>query len=220
MSKEGWYDIISENVTLLVDGWREKVEYTVDVAGAKEQRVNNVKRPGLLDQLADIKTHKDTDRNPKAERGAPRVKTAGKPPGDLAGMFTLDEITCDIYAFVDRLYEEADRDRSMASAPVREVLKGMLHHQVRVINEDHPHLIQSIIRATNKWVHQARSALRITVGDAQFGDTVCGNCSGGLAIAWDNQGDVRCVGTPSAPPCGETYPMSEWVSLYEKGRRG
>jgi hypothetical protein len=228
------------NVQSLVIGTRESIEYTVPVAyhrldacelkGANrvttkctcpvkdEKRVRSQKKPGLLDQLRDIASYKDVDRNPKSQRGAPRVKTAGKPPGDLSGVFTLDEIVCDIYVTVDRTLEEAGRDRECAAGPVAEVLSG-LTTQIEYFGNERPDLARRLAQSTDKWVGQAKATLRITVADAMFGDTVCGNCGGGLKIAWDNNSDVVCIGTPSSIPCGETYPMSEWVALYEKGKK-
>lgn len=232
------HERIATNADLLTSGWSERVEYFVEVAThacgrtaplstahcdcptEKEKRSRGLRRPGLLEQLGDLKKHKDTDREPKAERGAPRVKTAGRPPGDLAGFFALDEITADVYATTDRVYEEAGRDRSYtATLPVREVLNGLAYQCGRFADE-RPDLVHELAKATDKWVRTAKQALRLTVSDAIFGDTLCGNCEvGGLAISWDNSSDVRCIGTPGQPPCGHSYPMSEWVSLYEKGRR-
>lgn len=218
---------IEENCKLLYFGWYERVEYKVTVpiheAGcqsvgcecprATESRARQDQRPGLLQQLQEFQKHKDVDRNPKAARGAPRVKKPKSHP-ELKGFFTLDEITCEAYMLLDRIYEEAGRDRLMLSSPLKHVLQGV-PYQVGQFVESRPDLADQILRATDKWVRQARSALNIAVSDAMFGDTVCGNCGGGLAIAWDNDSDVRCVGKPSAPSCGHTYPMSEWVALYE-----
>jgi hypothetical protein len=223
------------NARELVMGNRESVEYTIPVAYhvascaltrrdtscdcpvKNEKRVRSQQKPGLLGQLRDIAQYKDTDRNPKSERGAPRVKTAGKPPGDMSGVFTLDEIICDIYVTVDKVMEEAGRDRGYAALPVQEVLTG-LPGQIEYFGNERPDLARALAQATDKWVAQAKSTLQLTVSDAMFGDTVCGNCGGGLKIAWDNTSDVICIGTPSTVPCGETYPMSEWVALYEKGK--
>ena len=136
----------------------------------------------------------------------------------MAGFFTLDEITCDAYMSLDLIMTEAGRDRTWLSAPLKTVFEG-LTYQVQQFAEARPDLARDTLKLTDKWVRQARAALRVTVSDAQFGSTVCGNCGGGLSVAWDNSSDVRCVGTPETPPCGETYPMSEWVALYERGKR-
>ncbi|MFF5973708.1 hypothetical protein ACFY7C_19485 [Streptomyces sp. NPDC012769] len=136
----------------------------------------------------------------------------------MTGFLTLDEITCEAYMLLDRIFEEADRDRTWLAVSIIAVFAG-LHYQVTQFAEARPDLARDIVKATDKWVRQAKAALRVTVSDAQFGDTVCGNCGGGLAVAWDNSSDVRCVGTPADAPCGETYPMSEWVALYEGSKR-
>jgi hypothetical protein len=214
---------LGNNCTALGAGWKERVDYTVPVTYGDgriehEKRVKYVNRESLLEQLRLFNQNRDTDRNPKAERGAPRVKTAGKPPGDVTGFLTLDEITCEAYSFLDRIFEEVDRDRLFLTQPLKAVLAG-LTYQVRQFVESRPDLARDILKVTDKWVRQAKQALRMTVSEAMFGGTVCGNCAGGLAVAWDNSSDVRCVGTPTEPPCGETYPMSEWVALYEKGKR-
>ena len=229
---------ISTNAGLLVSGWTERIDYVVEVAThecgrtaplstahcecptEKEKRSRSVQRPGLLEQLSEFKKHKDTDREPKAERGAPRVKTAGRPPGDLQGFFTLDEITCDVYSTADRILEEAGRDRSyIAGLNVQQALLA-LPYQCSRFGDERPDLAHQLAKATDNWVGAAKRALRMTVSDAIFGDTLCGNCEvGGLAIAWDNNSDVRCIGTPAQPPCGHVYPMSEWVSLYGQGKK-
>ncbi|WP_432112837.1 hypothetical protein [Streptomyces sp. S1] len=235
---EALIERLEANCKLLADGWHEKVDYVVPVKYhdkekcglvphsstpcecpvKDEKRARQVRRDGLLDQLQSFRQNKDVDRNPKAERGAPRVKTAGKPPGDIAGFLTLDEITCEAYMLLDRAFEEAGRDRTWLSKSLRDICRG-LPYQVKQFVFARPDLARDVVKATDKWVRQARSALCMTVSDAMFGSTVCGNCGGGLSVAWDNSSDVRCVGTPLRPPCGETYPMSEWVALYERGTR-
>jgi hypothetical protein len=218
---------IEDNCKLLQNGYNERVEYIVQVAYHSESckyhaktrvpkddcecrvenetRIRNIHRPGYLQQLKEFAQNKDTDRNPKAERGAPRIKVAGRPPGDMGGFFTLDEIVVDIVRTVDIVLEEVGRDRHWAAMSVDNILIGL------------PNQVAQFMQAR---VDSARSTLKITVGDSIFDKIVCGNCGGGLATPWGNRGeaDVRCVGTPSAGPCGETYPMSEWIKLYEAQR--
>lgn len=230
---------LTENVGFLVYGWRDKIEYVVPVRyhdkgqctsatrirnGDKcdcptkdEKRTRHVQVDCLLDQLKEYTKSKDVDRNPKAARQAPRVKKVKYMP-ELNGFFTLDEITCDIYMTLDRAYEEAGIDRTVTSRPLSELLGGLVI-QMGGIAETHTDLVADMVKATAKWVGMARRTLNLTVADAQFGSTVCENCNGGLAIAWDNSSDVRCIGTPTTPPCGHTYPMSEWVGLYERGKQ-
>jgi hypothetical protein len=240
-----WEDEVVERIharcKLLYSGYIEKVDYNLDVAYHRatceyngkstrpqlcecpvvtEKRSRNVNRPGYLDQLKEFAKHKDTDRNPKAERGAPRVKTAGRPPGDMAGFFALDELTCDIVAVVDRAMEEAGRDRTWASSSVTTVLAG-LAVQVRHFIEARPDIAREIDKATARWLDSARSTLKISTSAAIFDSVACGNCGGGLGTPWGNRGeaDVRCIGTPNDPPCGESYPVSEWLRLYEDHKR-
>lgn len=233
---------IKENCELLWNGYSEKVEYSVNVAyhneGCKhfkksslpkpdckcptiaEKRSRVIKRPGYLDQLKDYAANKDTDRNPKAERGAPRVKTAGKPPGDMGGFFALDELMCEIPRTVEDVLEEAGRDPGWALMPAKSILMN-LDRQVVYFANDRLDLARRLDSATRRWVATARSVLKVTVSSSIFEGVVCGNCGGGLTAPWDaasGGGDVRCAGSPDAPPCGETYPMSEWMSLY-KGPR-
>ncbi|GGR51830.1 hypothetical protein [Streptomyces roseolus] len=231
---EALLERLRENCATLGDGYRERVEYKLPVkyhdkdtctGGAEcacpvreENRTRLVRRSGLLEQLREFQKNRDTDRNPKAARGAPRIKTAGRPPGDVTGFLALDEITCDAYMSLDLIFIEAGRDRTWLSAPLKGVFQG-LPYQVAQFIDARPDLAHDTLKLTDKWVRQAKSALRVNASDAMFGDTVCGNCGGGLSITWDNSSDVRCVGTPETPPCGETYPMSEWVALYEKGKR-
>lgn len=234
---------ISQNCKLLYHGYEERVDYTVEVKYhrssceyyskatqkyndcdcpiANEKRSRNVKRPGYLEQLQQFAQNKDTDRNPKAERGAPRVKVAGRPPGDMAGFFAVDELTCDIVNVVDRALDEVGRDRTWACGPVTQVLAG-LATQVSYFAHSRPDVLRDVDKAAARWVSTARSTLRISTSDSFFDSVVCGNCGGALSTPWGNQdgADVRCVGTPSDGPCGETYPVSEWLRLYEQRERG
>lgn len=233
---------IEDNCKLLYDGYHENVEYAVDVAYhrgtcpyhgkstlpktdcecpiVREQRNRRVKRKGLLEQLQEYQANKDVDRNLKAARGAPRVKTPKMHP-ELAGFFALDEIMADIFSQVDRWLEEADRDRTWASQPVKLILMG-LAGQVGHFAEARPDLARTVDRRVARWVGSARSALKITVADSIFDGAVCGNCSGGLSTGHDGNGDmrvIRCVGTPETPPCGESYPITEWLKIYEGRQR-
>lgn len=232
---------IEQNCQLLYHGYDEKVDYVVEIAVhakdcvwygktnrqrpcecevVKEKRARNVRRPGLIQQLREYAANKDTDRKPKAERGAPRVKTAGRPPGDMAGFFAVDELECEITALVDRAMEDAGRDRTWASLPVQTVLEG-LARQVSWFIDERPDLARDVDKAAAAWVAKARSTLRISTSEAIFDSVPCGNCGGSLGTPWGNVGedDVRCIGSAETPPCGETYPMSEWMRLYESARR-
>jgi hypothetical protein len=287
---------IDENCKLLYEAYLEKVEYSLGVAYhielcphhgrstkpkdcpcevVHEKRVRQVRRPGLLDQLREFAANKDTDRNPKAERGAPRVKTAGRPPGDMGGFFALDELECDIPAVADRFLEAVGRDRTWAAQSVRLILLGLagqvsaalssagfeearldstmidsgddrlrdcedrlpdrkadLHgckddqgegdHGTKISDHETPFdHARKVDLAVTRWVDLARRTLKITVQETIFDKIVCGNCGGGLATPAGNRGDhdVRCVGTPTDPPCGETYPPGEWLRLYEDQQR-
>lgn len=214
---------VRHNCRQLARGWEERVEYSIPVQYGDEvkheKRVRNISRPGLLEQLRKYQQNKDVDRNPKAARGAPRVKTPKMHP-ELAGAFTLDEITADAYTTLDRIFEEGERDRTVLAQPLQEVLLNVVPGQMSMLMAGgRPDLVREAAKATDKWVAKAKATLKMTVSDAMFADTVCGNCGGGLSVPWDNVGEVRCIGTPSSVPCGDTYPMSEWVTLYEKGRR-
>lgn len=226
---------LEENCKILGSGWSDQVEYSVDVKyhvdGCKqrlmggnchcpvktEKRSRYVKRDGLLEQLRNFQANKDVDRNPKAARGAPRVKKVKYMP-ELNGFFTLDEITSEAYMLLDRVYATGGRDRLAAAGPLAIVFSG-LAYQMTMIVDEWPDLVREVLTATDRWVQQARQTLNLSVSQAQFADVVCGNCSGGLAVNWDNTGEVRCIGTPADPPCGESYGPSDWVGLYEAGRK-
>lgn len=233
---EDWLNRIEGNVKTLAQGWSEQIEYVVPVKyhvdGCKqrlmggmcscptkeEKRSRYVKRDGLLEQLKNFQANKDVDRNPKAARGAPRVKKVKFMP-ELNGFFTLDEITTEAYMLLDRVYYEGGRDRLEAAGPLHSVLVGLTYQASQIADAGHGDLVRELLKATDKWVLSARHALNLTVSNAQFADTVCGNCNGALAVAWDNSSEVKCIGSPAEPPCGTGYPMSEWISLYEKGRK-
>lgn len=222
-------EIIDDNITHLAKGWYEEVRYVKPVAYhraecdrnpdtcqcpvANERRVRRIARKPLLVQLKEYAEEKDVDRNPKAARGAPRVKTPKLHP-ELNGFLTLDELSVDIYMTVDRLLDEGGRDRTYASMSVMNVLGG-IGYQLAQIKDAHPDLIRDFRKKTQEWRDKAERTLNISVSDQLFAGTVCGECSGGLAHA---DGDVRCVGTPTRPPCGAVYPPEQWLDLYQKGK--
>ncbi|MFD4474666.1 hypothetical protein ACFWPU_00915 [Streptomyces sp. NPDC058471] len=223
---------IADNCVLMHNGWNDRVEYEqaikyhttecdtlggCDCPTKNEKRAREVKRPGLLEQLKEYQQNKDVNRNPKAARGAPKIKTPKMHP-ELNGYLTLDEITCDAYMTLDRVLEEAGRDRLWLAQSLKGVFQG-LHYQVAQFSETHPDLVHEVDKALNRWINQAKTTLHMTVADAMFANMVCENCNGALAIAWDNSTDIRCIGSPSDPPCGHTYPRSEWITLYEKGKK-
>lgn len=234
---------VKANCTLLVSGYIEKVEYQTEVAyhqlGCKyrgkstlpksdcecpvnlEKRVRSINRPGYLAQLHAFAQHKDTDRNPKAERGAPRVKTAGKPPGDLAGFFALDELTCAVVSTVDAALREAERDPTWATMPVGAILGGLAEQTAHILHGGRPDVARTLDLAARRWVDSARSTLRISTVETIFDSVVCGNCGGSLSTPAGNRGesDVRCVGSHDMAPCGESYPVTEWLRLYEDHKR-
>lgn len=221
---------VENQCRLLHQGYTERVEFSVTVpyhvAGCSrrdcgcpvktEARSRNVHRKGYLEQLADFARNKDTDRGPKAERGAPRVKVPGRPPGDLAGFFLADEIAIEVSKLADRICTEASRDLTWAAQSTRGILMG-LAGQVGIIAEDHPDLALDVEKAVLGWVRRCREALRINVGEAMFKGMVCGNCGGALATSYGNSGEdaVRCVGGPENEPCGTTYGPDEWLRIYE-----
>lgn len=238
--EERYVETVMANCKLLVSGYRERIEYqepvkyhspdcvraTMKVAECDcrvemETRARHVQRRGLLDQLDDFTKNRDCDLSPKAARGAPRVKKAKLNP-ELNGYLTLDEITCDVYMSLDRIFEEAERDRTYLSQPVRVILPGLANQVRYMIDAGRPDLARQVSKLTRKWVDSAKRTLNHTVSDAMFGDVVCGNCGGGLVGPGRVEGEgaiVRCAGSPAEAPCGQEYPASEWLELYEKGRR-
>lgn len=214
----GWDEMVTYKVTQKIHQSTDHIGKECDCPTGQKERVKYVRRPGLLDQLREYQRNKDVDRNPKAARGAPRVKTPKTHP-ELAGFLTLDEITCDAYSKLDRIFEEAGRDRMyFVDRNFHSVING-LPYQVQQYIEARPDLARETLKLSERWVRQAKATLKMTVDDAMFEGVVCENCGGALAVAWDNQSDVRCIGSPADPPCGHTYPMSEWVALYERGKR-
>lgn len=225
---------VEADIKLLNQGWRDKVEYMLPVVYHRphcestgngnacecpivnEKRSKHVTSPGLLQQLEEYGKHVDLGAEPKAERGSPG-KSKSRPPGDMNGFHTLDEIIAEAYTITDRIMREAGRSAEVM--PIREVL-NQLPYQCRQIVDDYPHLVEDIAHATGRWVDKAQRALGIKTTETVFANTVCGDCGGALAVGRDlRRTDVRCVGTPAAKACGRRYPMSEWVGLYEKGRK-
>lgn len=224
-----YIETVDANTKLLTTGYYEQVEYVEprrypDGQVVNEKRTRQVKRDGYLKQLEDFGNNRDCDLNPKAARGAPRVKKPKLNP-ELNGFLTLNEIICDINCQLDKIWDEVERDRTwLAQKPL--IMLPALANQVRYILDttgvDHTEVARRIARLTDKWVDMARRTLNHTVADTMFDGTVCSNCGGALAVPARVEGMqtvVRCVGTPAAPPCGESYPASEWLALYERSQK-
>jgi len=229
-------DRLTENCEGLAKGYTEEVEQTVKVAYhsreckyvgtapkdcscpvMNEKRTRRVPRKPLLEQLEEWQANCEPSRLPKAERGAPRVKTPKLHP-ELRGLLTLDEIVTDAYRVIDRALEEVGRDRTWTAQKATTMIGGLPMQAVYFVDE-YPDVVRRLIRKTSTWLRSARSTLMITTGESIFDKVVCGNCGGGLSSPYGNRGEdaVRCVGSPESPPCGETYPPSEWITLYEQG---
>lgn len=235
-----WVRTVNENANLLTRTNREKIEYTEEVKyHAKscpvgrldgnspcgcptkpEKKSHFVNRPSLLKQLQDYSANRDADLEPKAARGAPRVKKAKLNP-ELNGFLTLDEITCDAYASLDRIFTAGDRDRRWLVENITYILQNLGSQTCYLIETGHPGLAKEVADLTDKWVRMAQNTLRQHVRDRMFDSTLCGNCGVGALSAPGtvNAGSVvRCLGTPATPPCGHEYPATEWLALYERGR--
>jgi len=209
---------IEENIDLLIKGWREKVEYykPVDYGDQgiiKEKRVKHVRRPGLIEQLAQYAKHADTGAEPKSERGVPG-KQKSRPPANMAGFHLLDEITVEANTLIDRVVREAGRSADIGTLPLRDTL-ATLPYQCRQIIDSHPPLVDDIAHAVHTWVDRAQRVLGLKTSEAMFADTVC-DCGGALAVGRDvMRTDVRCAGSPSAPSCGKRYGPADWLRLAQ-----
>lgn len=208
---------MEEDVDLLTKGWREKVEYYKpvdygDQGVIKEKRVKNVWRPALIEQLGEYAKHADTGAEPKAERGVPG-KSKSRPPANMAGFHALDEITVEVTNLVDRIVREAGRSPNISTWALRDAL-NTLPYQCRQIIDSHPALVDDIAHAVHTWVDRAQRTLGLKTSTSMFADTVCEDCSGALTVGRDPmRTEVRCAGTPSAPPCGRRYTRDDWMRL-------
>lgn len=226
---------IEENIKQLTTGWQEKIEYDkpvkyhqggcADGTGCacpvvNEKRSKYIRHKPLLEQLREYARHVDLGAEPQAERGSPN-KSGSKPPASMAGFHALDEIHIEAYSLTDRVMRESGRSKTFGVDYKKlAAMLDQLPYQCRQIVTDYPHLVGDILAATGKWVDMAKRVLGFKTSEVMFRDTVCGECGGALLVGRDpNKTDVRCGGTPSTPSCGTKYPMSQWLELYEKGRR-
>lgn len=209
---------IEHNVSLLRDGWDERVEYRVRINGEFEDRANTVRMAGLLAQLKTYADDGDPGPANGAQRGSPN-RGGSRPPGAVGGFLLLDEITGEINSWADRLLSETGEDRTLALGSVGEVLAQIVYECQR-LEETHPGLVKDVADATRQWVIRARRLLAHDQGQVLFQGSSCGDCGGALAVAREaaTATAVRCVGDGFGGGCGMRYERDQWMDLYRAGR--
>ncbi|OII61192.1 hypothetical protein BJP40_06600 [Streptomyces sp. CC53] len=206
---------IERNVAALKDGYDERIEYRIRVNGDFEERANTVRMAGLLEQLRKVAIEGGRSPAGRAARRPPN-KPGSQPPGRTDGLTLLDEITGEVYYWVDRVLMESGRDRTLGLSPMPALLDALVA-ETRLLEDTHPALVADIADATRTWVRRARRLLGHDESYVMLEERVCGECGGALAVARDASTAVRCVGSPDGGGCGARYERDTWLGLLVGG---
>lgn len=210
-------EAIQQTVTELTSWWSERVEYKVIVSGETETRIKSVRQAALLDQLQRVSLD-GVAPGDKCERSAPN-KPASRPPGSMRGLELIDQIGEDARYCYNLLLSHMGREELLHRMSVVNVLRNIVA-ALPSVEHTQPSMLREIRGFTDRWRNDARLLLGYERPTKMLADTVCGECGGALAVAGDASTAVRCTGTPTAQPCGRTYPHSEWLALLAKHTGG
>lgn len=199
MSDE-WSEL-SNQVSILCDGWSERREFAVRAGLTTEVRIESVTHPGLLVQLRTL-THPIVRAKQEGGSGG---KAGTKPPGAFEAASLIDEVGR--YAHSVRVDWCPERE-PLRTTVGRTLL--LLQHTARMRTEVE---VRDVSWHLKGFVRQARVVVGHDVPTRAFADTVCGNCGGELRVPMDGAGPVFCAGKPSASACGTKYGRNDWIRL-------
>lgn len=185
---------LADLVAEFVDGFYERVEYSVLRNRRLEARAANMRQPGLISQL----TGEVSGYSPVAI-GERWGQKGSRPPGTL-----------DLVDLVDHI----DKWLAQQGAQGRGRLEK-LRFLVSCAGFRGEPWTQETYRDLRRYRKTARIMLQYDTPSVSLRDTVCGECGGTLVVAVNVDSDVRCVGTEEQQSCGKIYHRYMWVDLLE-----
>ncbi|QES45238.1 hypothetical protein DEJ49_33405 [Streptomyces venezuelae] len=231
-------EFIADLVRQLADGWEERAEYHVPITrhtllcqalrsamspGRRrhaecacqteiEARAQTSLLPSLLDQL------QDEIAEPAATTGGPKSvdDPHSNPPGNQAAFECLLGIKVHARAHFEALRRVLYPDHGRREAvTVVSALRAIPDWCAMANDSGYDELVFEIKEDLRKRVRTARIILGYEAPQRLLETTVCGGCGGALIVAEDASTDVRCIGTPEAPGCGQMYRRWDWINLLE-----
>lgn len=231
---------LAEHVNALVDGFRIRVEWMVDVARhtpacknttnqmttaqlrhhtchcprAREARAETRRQSALLAQLRKVDAlTRDVDPN----QGGGRTKPGSKPPRSLAALALLDDIRQEATeatgVLCDLLAEHPPPPRPLAAQ-----LRALVTLAARA-ETTHFDQVDDVVWAFGVLVKRARRTLGYDQDRRMrpLPDVSCMECGtrGSLIVRADVDSDVICTAEEDDGPCGARFPRWQWVELLE-----
>lgn len=204
-------DACEANIDALTRGWSETIDYNVMRNRKKEKRTKQRDYGPLLTEL-------------RTRAMEPITATSSGPsynPNHSTSRPPYNQAMLDL---VDTIHEQADRVHrwlsmritliEMSTAPKRSpesclyAIRAMVRTTLLTDAE-----LASTLQTTTQLVSQARQMLGYDVRRVMLANMVCHECGGALGVAEDASTDVKCMGSPTAPPCGNTYSRMQWLDL-------
>jgi hypothetical protein len=193
---------LAEQISILCNGWSERIEYAVRVNGHVEFRVETRKHPPLLVQLK-MMTEKLV--RPRQE-GSSGGKAGTRPPGAFEAAALIDEI----WRYAHDVRSEWRHDERLA---VRTTVARTLDSVLTLAGMQDVDAVRDVSWHLRKFARQGRVILGHDVPTRAYADSVCGTCGGELRVPVDGAGPVFCAGSPETAPCGTKYTPTDWIAL-------
>lgn len=210
-------ELLAMNVQCLVNGWRERVEYNVKIGKDVEARAKTMRHVALILQLQEMSLTQSSG------SGGPSVnRPDSRPPGNMAPLHLIDTISEQarfLYADLCADFRGVAPQDPLLHQRITQVLHNLLAVS-QVAIETHPRNVHQVARTSSQWVRKARCMLGYDKPQVLLRDMVCGNCGGALCVASDASTDVRCIGTPALPSCGQVYARWDWLNLLRDTETG
>jgi hypothetical protein len=209
------YGSLSTLIYHCITGWSERVEFSklVEVNGVTviEQRASNVRQLPLVTQLRNARFAKRV--TAKAGGSSPG-KSHKKPPAP-GNLEEPDEILYRLAVVArDAVCQVTNLDPRNPRADDASAWLCQLDYHSDKFNRSQ---LADVTHKLGRVVRSARIHLGYESDEIQFADTVCGDCGGALSAERIAPTEVRCAGSPLAPPCGKTYGWESWSELLAAG---
>ncbi|MFH8405545.1 hypothetical protein ACH4FX_12330 [Streptomyces sp. NPDC018019] len=235
-------EAIAESAAQLATGCEERVQFTVivrqhapqcrlqraamtpgrrkhhecDCPGHLEERAETKRFPALIQQLEAAVFE---PASAAGDSGGGADKPHSNPPGNQAVLDLLFAVKARTFGYYHQLRNALFPDyRDAPATSTANALAQIADWAAMACDgtlECSEELVHDIRTGLGRLVRGARITLGHDAPQRMLADTVCGECGGALVVADDASSDVRCIGTPEAPPCGTKYFRWQWVDLLE-----
>lgn len=231
-------EFIASLTAQLADGWEERIEYQVNIKRhaalcmiwrsamsparqrhyecacpeSIEARARTVQLPSLIDQLQEAVAEPVSM---AGGDGASGDKPHSKAPGNQEALDLLMSIRTDAQMYYSGLHQLLYPTHPERRVSVVSALRTLPDWCAMASESGHEEAVCYVKEVLRKRVRSARIILGYDTRQSMLADVVCGDCGGALIVADDASTDVRCIGSPDAPPCGNRYYRWDWIDLLE-----